>query len=245
MRTNAGLDRRWRRVLAFLLVCGGAAGSGACTSRSLTSTEPDCKGIPVTAVACLVGPTVNTCTSDAHGRPTWVTSCPGESSTGTAGAGGSPADAGNSVQPFTVTFDLQNGGPSSIFVYEGCSLEMTLIELADPTHLIGRVDGCGICDCSAVSCPAVSCGACFSGPLEVAAADHFTYGWTALDQTTMAQGERACVSTRILPAGHYRVDVPVYASASDAQSRTAPRTVSQSFDLPPSGDVVVSLADSP
>jgi hypothetical protein len=168
----------------------------------------------------------------------------------TGNLNGKDADAGTDAgtvppEPYTVTFDLQNGGASSVYLYQGCLLELTITELADPTHSIGRGGGCGVCDCAAASCPAVTCGACYMGSMEVTAGGKASYAWGAVDQVTGTRGTMACQTTKVLPAGHYRIDVPVYASDADAASLTGARTASQSFDLPATGAVVVQLAVSP
>jgi hypothetical protein len=253
LRTLAG-------ALTLALATGGV--TGGCSSKSLTADPSACAELPVPAIACAVGPTVQTCTLDAKGRPTWVTSCPGESAGGTTGSAGAAGGSGGHggvgdagaddatqtvvpPEPYTVTFDLQNGGASSVYLYEGCLLELTITELADPTHVIGRGGGCGVCDCAAASCPAVSCGACFMGSLEVTAGGKASYAWGAVDQVPGTRGAMSCETTNVLPAGRYRIDVPVYESEADAASRINARTASQTFDLPPPGVVVVPLGVHP
>jgi hypothetical protein len=160
---------------------------------------------------------------------------------------GKDADAGTEPppEPYTVTFDLQNGGASSVYIYQSCFLDFTIVNLADPNHVIGRGGGCGICDCAAATCPAVTCGACFMGGMEVIAGGKVSYAWGAVDQMAGTRGTMACQTTKVLPAGHYRIAVPVYASDADAASQSNPRIVNEIFDLPPPGDVVVPLVVTP
>ena len=173
------------RFSLFALSAAVTLGLGC--SKPLTSDAPDCTGLPVETIACADGPTVTTCARDASGHPRWEISCPGEStggSTGTAAASGSGGASGSAAtggtggsvaRAFTVTFDLQNVGPTPVYVYQGCLLDLTLTQLSDPPHVIGRASGCGICDCAATSCQPVTCGPCYAGGVEVSAAGHFAY----------------------------------------------------------------------
>jgi hypothetical protein len=87
----AGLRALPAVLLLTLAAVGGTAG---CSSKSLTADPSACAGLPVPTIACAVGPTVQTCALDANGRPTWVTSCPGESTAGTTGSGGAAGGTG-------------------------------------------------------------------------------------------------------------------------------------------------------
>ena len=199
--------------------------------------QPDCTGVPVPAIACLVGPTVQTCSIDSNGRPVWVTTCPGESDGG--------SDGGGIGDPAPLTFSLQNGGLTSVYLFEGCVLDLTITALIDPPQAIGLPDGgCGVCDCAAQSCPQVVCGPCYFGGLEVAPGAAQPFSWTPVDVTYEARATSSCSRSRVLPAGRYRIDVPVYASPEDANAKTGARIASQTFDLPAS-DLVVQLGASP
>src|SRR6476659_445030 len=64
--------------------------------------------------------------------------------------------------PAPLTFQLQNGGTTSVYLFESCVLDLTITSLAEPPHAIGLPGGgCGICDCTAPTCPPVACGACY------------------------------------------------------------------------------------
>ncbi len=145
------------------------------------------------------------------------------------------------LTPEAVTFELENDTASTLWLYQGCLLEMTITELSEPPHVIGRPDGCGVCDCAIASCPPVACGVCFQGGLEVAPASHTTYAWSSIDMTYETRGNVQCSHTRVLPAGHYRVDVPVYTTLADATAKLGARFVSKTFELPATETIVIPL----
>jgi hypothetical protein len=56
------------------------------------------------------------------------------------------------------------------------------------------------------------------------------------------RGATQCSHTRILPPGHYRIEIPVYTSAADAVAKTGARLVTKTFDLPTTDTIYVQLA---
>jgi len=56
------------------------------------------------------------------------------------------------------------------------------------------------------------------------------------------RGSTTCSHRRILPPGHYRIDVPVYASAAAAVAKGEGWVASTTFDLPTTDTIVVQLA---
>ena len=140
-----------------------------------------------------------------------------------------------------VEFQLSNAGAASVYVYEGCIPDLTSTELAHPSQAVGRLDGCPICECQALSCRQATCGACFDSGQEIAAGTTETYSWIPVDVAVESQGTNTCTHTTALFPGHYRIDVPTYASAVDAAAKTNARVVSQAFDLP-ADTVDVALA---
>ncbi len=143
--------------------------------------------------------------------------------------------------PSTVKFQLQNDGAAPAYVYQGCLVDFTITSLANPSAPITRVEGC-VCSCSqAPQCPV--CGACYAGPLEIAAGTAATAYWTAATLTTERGG--ACQTLHALPAGSYRIDLPVYASQADAAAKVLPRVLTQVFTLPaPDDTVAIPVASS-
>jgi hypothetical protein len=228
-----------------------AACSSAPLKKGSDGGQPDCTGLPAPTIACLVGPTVLVCGLDQNGHPTWSVSCPGGNTGGgggagagggSGGAGGSTPDGGVAVPP-PITFSLQNGGATSLYIFEGCIPDLTITELSTPPIVIGRPDGgCGICDCAQATCPAVTCGPCYQGGLAIAAAGAQQYFWDPVDMSYETRGTTECSHTRILPPGQYRIDIPVYTSAADAVAKTGARLVTKTFDLPTTDTIYVQLA---
>jgi hypothetical protein len=161
-----------------------------------------------------------------------------------AAAGGCGSTESNPMPPSTINFELRNDGAQSVYLFQNCLIDYTITSLADPTHTITRIDGCG-CDCSLSSCSV--CGACAHSAIEIAAGGTQTDSWLAVDITTQTRPAGACQVQKTLPAGSYRIDVPVYASDADATAGTAARTASQTFTLPASPDdrIAVALGVSP
>ena len=145
--------------------------------------------------------------------------------------------------PSTVTFELRNDGVPALYVFQGCLLDLTITALADPPRVIEREGSCG-CDCGVASCPV--CGACFQGSREVAGGTAVSEYWSTVSVTYEPTPTGSCERKHALPAGQYRIDVPVYVSAEDAAAKTGARTATQTFTLPVPGDsVAVALGVSP
>jgi hypothetical protein len=144
--------------------------------------------------------------------------------------------------PRTVSFQLQNDGATTAFVYESCIVDFTITSLANPSAPITRVAGC-VCTCDqAPQCPV--CGPCFEGPREIAAGTAMTAYWLTASVTTERGG--ACQRLDALPAGSYRIDLPVYPTLADAMAKMFPRTVTQTFTLPaPDDTVTIPVATAP
>jgi hypothetical protein len=85
--------------IPVLAALAGLALVGGCSTKPLQDNrgdggEADCSGVPIPAIACLVGPTESVCTFDQDGKPHWVILCPGVENGGTTGSGGSGGGAG-------------------------------------------------------------------------------------------------------------------------------------------------------
>jgi hypothetical protein len=160
-----------------------------------------------------------------------------------AGACGKGSVTDPGPPPSVVTFELRNDGIATVYLLQDCLVEYTITSLADPVHVIRRNAGCG-CDCSQTSCPV--CGACFLGSREIAVGAVLNDSWTTEDIINVSRPTGSCQRSETLPAGPYRIDVPVYGSDADALARTSARTATQSFVLPAPGDTVaVALGVSP
>jgi len=70
--------------------------------------------------------------------------------------------------------------------------------------------------------------------------------WNAVSVTYETAPTGSCERKHALPAGQYRIDVPVYASPEDALAKTGARIATQTFTLPVAGDTLpVALGVSP
>jgi hypothetical protein len=147
--------------------------------------------------------------------------------------------------PEPLRFDLRNDRVASVFLYEDCILNLTITELVDPSRDIGRPSLCGICDCAASSCPG-GCGVCLNDAArEIAGGRTLFWYWTPIDMTYEARGTSQCSHTRLLPPGHYRIDIPVYDLMEDAVAKMNARLITQTFEIPTVGTIVVDLAANP
>ena len=145
--------------------------------------------------------------------------------------------------PSVVTFELRNDGSSPVYLRQDCLLNYTITSLADPARTIVRQGPCA-CDCALATCPV--CGACFQGPREVAAGAFLEDAWLTVNVTHEPRATGSCERKHTLPAGPYRIDVPVYPTLGDAENGSGARTAAQSFELPgPDGNIVVALGVSP
>lgn len=161
-----------------------------------------------------------------------------------AGACGSNTlGTGTPPTPSTVTFELRNDSVPAVYLFQNCLLDLTITSLSDPAHVVEREGPCG-CDCGVASCPV--CGPCFAGPREIAGGGTVSEYWSAVSVTYETAPTGSCERKHALPAGQYRIDVPVYASAEDALAKTGARMATQTFTLPVAGDMVpVALGVSP
>ena len=139
-------------------------------------------------------------------------------------------------EPTTVSLLMQNGGAMPAYVYQGCLIDFTITSLANPSTPIHRVEGC-VCECDQNACPV--CGACYAGPLEIAAGGQVVQSWLTAHVTTESGGVTgSCQRLNALPAGSYRIELPVYASQADAAAKALPRVVTQVFTLPATNNTV-------
>jgi hypothetical protein len=145
--------------------------------------------------------------------------------------------------PSTVTFELRNDSVPALYLFQNCLLDLTITSLSDPVRVVEREGPCG-CDCGVASCPV--CGPCFAGPREIAGGGMVSEYWNAVSVTYETAPTGSCERKHALPAGQYRIDVPVYASPEDALAKTGARIATQTFTLPVAGDTLpVALGVSP
>jgi hypothetical protein len=144
-------------------------------------------------------------------------------------------DPGTTPQPTPITFELRNDSAPAVYLFQSCLVDLTITSLADPPQVIDRGGPCG-CECGVGSCPL--CGPCYQGSVEVAGGSMLSQYWNAVRVTREAAPTGSCERKHALPAGEYRIDVPVYASADDAAAKTSARIASQIFTLPAPADIV-------
>jgi hypothetical protein len=152
-----------------------------------------------------------------------TTTLAGACSTGSLDPGPPPPE------PTTVTFELRNDSVPAVYLFQSCLVDLTITSLADPPRVIERGGPCG-CDCGIASCPL--CGQCFQGSLEVAGGSLRSEYWNTVSVTYEPAPTGTCERKHALPAGQYRIDVPVYPTAEDAAARTNARIAAQTFTLP-------------
>jgi hypothetical protein len=145
--------------------------------------------------------------------------------------------------PSVVTFEFRNDGISNVFLYEDCQIAFTITALGDPVRVIPRQGPCA-CDCTLAACPV--CAGCPEGGREVAVGTGVNEPWLAVNVTYEPRATGTCERKHTLPAGSYRIDVPVYPTAPDAIAGMGARTATQTFDLPaPDDTVTVAVGESP
>lgn len=147
--------------------------------------------------------------------------------------------------PYGVTFRIRNQGASPVYLRQGCLFEFQIASCAAGyrDQLQNQIV-CPVCACANPVCPSVTCGGCAEehGELLAPGASR-ELEWDGVDHAfDRAQN---CVRDRIMPAGQYRIRIPIYASAEAAVARQVARVVEHDFAFPPGGDVIdVSVASS-
>jgi hypothetical protein len=213
--------RRWTSsvVLLAAVVLGSTAG---CSRHNLVSQPPPGDG----------GVTLTP--SDASVTPT-----PTDASL-------TPTPSG----PFFVAFRFQNDTAAPLYLHKACvGTDFGVSSGAAGFHdYLGPRFLCA-CACDDPSCTSPPlCGQCpASEGVQVAPGDTVLVGWDAVevtdDQKPRSNGGApfACVHSRLLPAGDYRVAVRVFDDVDAAAGNIGGRVVTRDFSLP-SATVDVPLA---
>jgi hypothetical protein len=99
------------------------------------------------------------------------------------------------------------------------------------------------CSCDNPKC-GISCGACLPDEAhEIVGGDSVRVDWSGVSSTAEMKDGVTCQTSRVLPAGRYRISINVFDSASAALMPTGGRLVTQDFELPsPAGLVDVPIA---
>ncbi|MBK8257263.1 MAG: hypothetical protein IPK82_31890 [Polyangiaceae bacterium] len=201
--------------------------------------------------------------------------CGGNVSSGTGGSGGDGGAAGgagttssggttntsSSTLPQECTVETTQPGPyeitlrftnptdnpvgGSVFLRKDCLLNYSIRECADGFQNSLGLSGACTVDCSQ-SNECIECGACPTDAVEIALGAQHDEAWSGLVYT-FAQNNVGCSchEEHVAPAQTYRVYVPVYASALDAQQGEPSFQAIADFPLPSAGAVVVNLYPPP
>jgi hypothetical protein len=163
---------------------------------------------------------------------------------GTSSSGGMGAGCGlvaESAPPLSVTLRFSNSGPSPLWLWIECLLDCELTSCGDQYAAPLTISaGCGTGDCSiATGCDVPFCGVCpFQGQMVSAGGYHdFAWGGQTYTFGTNLSG-CSCYVAHDVPAGFYRVSVPVW-TADPGMVRTMPTyTTVQDFSLYRAGEII-------
>ena len=141
--------------------------------------------------------------------------------------------------PFSVTFRFKNRSSRPLFRYRGCTSEVEIASCASSySDQLANRDPCP-CDCMSANCPA--CGACYHEGTPLAPEAVFEQLWDGRVEVMSTRVDGLpCNDRKAVPAGRYRVRLPIYATAADAKAHTPTVLVATAdFELPsPTGGVV-------
>ncbi|AKT42732.1 hypothetical protein [Chondromyces crocatus] len=165
----------------------------------------------------------------------------GPSTTGVGGSGGQggqlpPECLGDTGGDPTlgVTFTLTNPGDTPLYLREECHLRYDILGCADGyTQRLPVHPPCAIACSAEPSQDCISCIPCLMAAEELPPRGQLTRVWKGqLHRTDTNAAGCFCVDTSTAPAARYRLRVPVYATAADAEEDVSPRWVSVDFELP-------------
>jgi hypothetical protein len=144
--------------------------------------------------------------------------------------------------PHATTLAFENDTGAELFLGEDCRLRFTVSSCASGYEPLALYADC------TVPCPAprgmgcLACGACAVRALPVAPGEVFELPWDGIRYAFESTG-CTCSIAMNAPAGRYRVEIPVYDTATAAESNAEPvRAVQIDFELPsPAGRVTIPL----
>lgn len=139
--------------------------------------------------------------------------------------------------PYATTFKLVNTQSFPLYLYQGCWITHSIRACADGYSRDLPTDVFCMTECSSgVGC--VVCGACYSQPLLLRPGDVAEIDWSGQLYTTVNGPMCSCFTAASAPPGMYRIDVPVFLTADQAQAQAPSFIVSQQFQLPSAGNTV-------
>jgi hypothetical protein len=155
------------------------------------------------------------------------------------------AVAATGSPPFTVTFQLRNAGATPLWIGWGaCGTDLSITGCATGyAQEYGPRFHCA-CSCDEPSCTGgLACGPCPPEEEELPPQATRQLTWKGESITDVVRDRYTCVQQRDLPAGKYRIAVPLYTSMAAVKAKQRAGTVTRDFDLPTAGDRVdVDLA---
>jgi len=202
------------------------------------------------ATAC--GSTVSQDGSGGAGGAGGGTVGTGSTTTGGGGAGGSlPPECAVQTSdpgPYAVTFQFENDGVFPAFLRQDCNLQYEVLSCGDGYSApLDRYGNCTI-DCSQwMPGGCIACEPCPLGPLPLDVGAQVSDAWSGQVFTFSETPDGcSCHTGHNVPAGRYRLVVPVYASEQAVLEGTVAYEVSVNFELPAlDGIVRVSIGQSP
>jgi hypothetical protein len=173
----------------------------------------------------------------------------------TGGSGGSAGQATEGISayceldtslapPYAITFTLTNNGSLPLYLLEGCELSHSILSCAEgySRPLPASLGGCRGSECPAdpaLCHPPGACGACPFVPVLLESGDSYELSWNGLLYIDENRPPAcSCYTLKNAQSGIYRIDVPVFATEPQPQSREPTFTVGQQFELPTPGNVV-------
>ena len=164
----------------------------------------------------------------------------GATATGGAGLGGAPASCPlptTTSGPLSTTFRFRNSGSAPVFLHTECGMLSYQVSSCTSgyTDQVAVPVFCPPCLCG-VGC--VTCGMCAPDiGVQVAPGTTTQVAW---DASLLVQQPGGDCSTKVgLPAGLYRVSIPIYATQADATAQSNPlRVLTTDFSLSSTTTVV-------
>jgi hypothetical protein len=160
---------------------------------------------------------------------------------GTNSMGGTGALCGlaaESAPPFSVTLRFANNGSTPLWLWVECTLDFELTSCEDSTPL-GINPGCTV-DCALSPMGCIDCGMCPAQSALVSVGGYYDYLWNGQTYTfgTTPSG-CSCHVPHDVPAGWYRVSVPVWTTDPGMVLTGPTYTIINDLPLYRAGDTVV------
>jgi hypothetical protein len=154
--------------------------------------------------------------------------------------------------PYPVTLEFFNPGGGSTWLLDDCTLSFDVASCTDGfSGVLHIAQGCTVdCDVMADGGQCIQCEPCFRRAVELADGERKQVTWEGFTYTfETAQGVGCtCHRPHLAPADKYRITVPVWDEAFDAETQSVPtpsRHVSVDFILSADHVVVVPLHAMP